>query len=228
MILVSGCSLAIDVHFEEPTSGFFLEQEAEPAPSVPTVLGAATTQSPRGELGHTRRFTVLQTGQMVGLRGSYGPFLSRQTVPLALALPDLTNSSLEPGLKPHLMDLSAHLVTREVRKDSPVLRVLFHTGQRAFTSKKKPAVCILLTATLGNRSVAGACSPGGREGTCLGQLTVPAGQDCSYLHSPFASLVPPHLALTNAPNYVFHKNLPILLCNCTVLIVCLKPFYTLL
>ena len=82
MILVSVCSLAIDVHFEE---------------------------------------------QLVGLRGSYGPFLSRQTVSLTLNLLDLTNSSLKPGLKPHLMDLSAHRApgkwgrTRQSSGSSPTL-----------------------------------------------------------------------------------------------------------
>ena len=148
-------------------------------PSVPSsVLGAATTRIPEFASTTTqeRPFTVLQNGHLVGLRAAYGPFLTRQTVPASLALPDLSgNSTVEPGLQPHLLDLSAHLVTREVRKDSPVLRVLFHTGQRGFSAKKKSSVCILLNAALGNRTVSGVCSPGGRDGTCLGELTIPAG-----------------------------------------------------
>ena len=177
---VSGCSQAIDVHFDDVASGFFLETEDDPAPQVPSVLGAAPPAPALGTPSEQRRsFTVLPRGHLVGLRASYGPFLSRQTVPAPLALPDLglpANSSAgAAGLQPHLLDLSAHLVTGEVRKDSPVLRVLFHTGQRGFATKKKSSVCILLTATLGNRSVSGVCSPGGREGTCLGELTVPAG-----------------------------------------------------
>ena len=37
-------------------------------------------------------------------------------MPLTLALPDLTNSSLEPGLRPHLIDLSADLALGGERK----------------------------------------------------------------------------------------------------------------
>ena len=177
VLFVPGCGAAVDIHFDDAASGFFLHTEDDPVPSVPSVLGAATTTPvPGSATTHERPFTVLQNGHLVGLRAAYGPFLSRQTVPASLALPDLSgNATVEPGLQPHLLDLSAHLVTREVRKDSPVLRVLFHTGQRGFSAKKKSSVCILLNAALGNRSVSGVCSPGGRDGTCLGELTIPAG-----------------------------------------------------
>ena len=165
----------MDVHFDDVSAGFFLETETDPGPS--SVLGPASTTSSPSHPGQTRAFTLLQTGHLTTIKASYGPFVSRQTVPRPHGVPDVatvTNASLDLGLQPHLLDLSAHLVTREVRKDSPVLRVLFHTGQRA-PAKKKNSVCILLTATLGNRSVSGVCSPGGREGTCLAELTVPAG-----------------------------------------------------
>jgi transmembrane protein 132 len=157
----------VEVRFEDPAAGFFLAREAE-GPGA-GVLGSEPAPAP-GPRADARAFTLLSAGPAT-LRASLGPFLARQTVAPPGGLP--SNASLGPGGRS--FDLSAHLVTREVRKDSPVLRVLFHTGQRGPASKKKGVVCILLTAALGNRSVSTACAPGGRDGSCLGQLTLPAG-----------------------------------------------------
>lgn len=94
-----------------------------------------------------------------------------------------------PGLitdfKPHQLDLSAHVVNTEVPKDNPVLRVLFHLGhhhQRNSHESGAGTICVLLTASvvgkpfIGNLSntISTTCSPDGREGTCLGQLTLPS------------------------------------------------------
>ena len=57
-----------------------------------------------------------------------------------------------------LSDLSAHIVTREVRKDRPVLRVLFHSSHRVFlNTNKKNNIIILVSAVLNNKTVEGEC-----------------------------------------------------------------------
>ena len=50
-----------------------------------------------------------------------------------------------------LSDISAHIVTTEVRKDRPVLRVLFHSSRRVFlNTNKKNNIIILVSAVLNN------------------------------------------------------------------------------
>ena len=88
------------------------------------------------------RFTVLKSARPVTLRAEYGPFMTRQTVPTQYFVPNLSSSKISSGnpskedttssgkahsdqqqsssvitdFKSHQMDLSAHLVTKEVIK----------------------------------------------------------------------------------------------------------------
>lgn len=183
-----GYCTGIDVHFEDAASGFFikeLESGGEESTKLGEGRGTSSTPTPL-EVQQESKFTVLRSSQLVNLKASYGPFLSRQSVPASHFIRDLavnTNSSnnvLQPDsvgdLKPHLLDLSAHIVTKEVRKDQPVLRVLFHSGQRGFRGQnKRNSVCIVLSAVLNNKTVEGVCSPSGKDGTCLGEITIPSG-----------------------------------------------------
>ena len=71
-----------------------------------------------------------------------------------------------------LSDLSAHLVTREVRKDKPVLRAVLHSSLR---TDPGPGLCLKVTAVLRNKTVEVECSPSSSQpGTCLAQLTLPS------------------------------------------------------
>jgi hypothetical protein len=145
-----------------------------------------------------RQFALLKSSQTVVLRAAYGPFLSSQTVTpsssrVALFAADYQSASLnnnggggfnnvsfsEPppptaadaaaAGSPYL-DLSAHLVTREVRKDQPVLRVVFHAGQSVRQHGAPPrkkvgggGMCIVLSAQLtANKTVEATCTPQGR------------------------------------------------------------------
>jgi hypothetical protein len=147
-----------------------------------------------------RQFALLKSSQTVVLRAAYGPFLSSQTVTpsssrVALFAADYQSASLnnnggggsnnvsfsEPppttadavaaaSGSPYL-DLSAHLVTREVRKDQPVLRVVFHAGQSVRQHGAPPrkkvgggggGMCIVLSAQLtSNKTVEATCTPQG-------------------------------------------------------------------
>ena len=83
------------------------------------------------------RFTVLKSARPVTLKAEYGPFMTRQTVPTQYFMPNLSGRALHSpkdgnvinkegfidsgstpsvitDFKPHQMDLSAHLVTKEV------------------------------------------------------------------------------------------------------------------
>ena len=66
-------------------------------------------------------------------------------------------------------DLSAHLVTREVRKDKPVLRVLLHSSGPA--GGDPGLLCARLSAVLANKTVSAQCELGP---SCLAQLTIPS------------------------------------------------------
>lgn len=93
----------------------------------------------------------------------------------------------------HHLDMSAHIVRNEVPRDSPVLRVLFHTGtdpggrRQILLARHHQRVCIVLHATMGTNSpLHAACSPDGEDGVCLAQvgkqtIFIHVSKLCSYL-----------------------------------------------
>ncbi|KAG6450078.1 hypothetical protein O3G_MSEX006376 [Manduca sexta] len=182
LLLLTGTVLAVEVHFENKDSGFFLKHTPRwnGAGPPPEPMGTALP----GALLSLDRFTVLQGSAPASVRATYGPFSTKQTVPARYAVPD----PLEPPKRnatlmelqeatAHRLDVSAHLVFRELPRDAPVLRVLFHTGgeggaRRAATRPRR--VCITLHASLGSKSLMATCGPEGEEGACLAELTVPA------------------------------------------------------
>ncbi|XP_013182085.1 PREDICTED: transmembrane protein 132B [Papilio xuthus] len=182
LVLLTGVTLAVEVHFENKDSGFFLKHTARwsGAGPPPEPVGTALP----GALLSLDRFTVLQGSAPASVRATYGPFSTKQTVPARYAVPD----PLEPPKRnatlvelqdatAHRLDVSAHLVFRELPRDAPVLRVLFHTGgeggtRRAATRPRR--VCITLHASLGSKTLTASCGPEGEEGACLAELTVPA------------------------------------------------------
>ncbi|CAH2990789.1 unnamed protein product [Chilo suppressalis] len=182
LLLLTGTVLSVEVHFENKDSGFFLKHTARwnGAGPPPEPMGTALP----GALLSLDRFTVLQGSAPASVRATYGPFSTKQTVPARYAVPD----PLEPPRRnatllelqeatAHRLDVSAHLVFRELPRDAPVLRVLFHTGgeggaRRAAARPRR--VCITLHASLGSRTLTATCGPEGEEGACLSELTIPA------------------------------------------------------
>ena len=146
-----------EIHFEQKDGGFFIRtatsnngasSSISSAETSSTVDGGASSSSADWESDRTgdpitlttEHFTVLPSSQPVSIRVNYGPFSTKQTVPVRLLVPDPLDSTLpngtsannaEPEMIPPL-DLSAHIVTPTVPKDTPILRVLFHAGQTAF------------------------------------------------------------------------------------------------
>ncbi|XP_052737744.1 transmembrane protein 132E [Bicyclus anynana] len=182
LLLLTGVVFAVEVHFENKDSGFFLKHTARwnGAGPPPEPMGTALP----GALLSLDRFTVLQGSAPASVRATYGPFSTKQTVPARYAVPDpleppRRNASLVElqDATAHRLDVSAHLVFRELPKDAPVLRVLFHTGgeggaRRAAARPRR--VCITLHASIGIKTLTATCGPEGEEGACLAELTVPA------------------------------------------------------
>merc|ERR1712223_698790 len=209
--------------------------------SVPTSSGYGwprRTSPVLGDILRSESFTVVQSSQPVTVRAEYGPFETSQMVPTQYLVPDLMlaeqdETEQEPGkpghgekqkqqqsqprlalitdFEPHQLDLSAHLVTNEVPKDNPVLRVLFHTTNY-HNIGHNAQICIVLTASMeanngngrnkknikttllkdkrpGPKTTSSAFKRGQKrmsvsqvcafrrevkDGTCLGQLTLPS------------------------------------------------------
>lgn len=189
---VLGVAGTVEVHFENKDGGFFLKHTPRQQYSAIADLagfGYKDVPSPSnvGDDGSTilstDRFTVFQTSQPMSVRATYGPFSTKQTVPARYIVPDpipLNASSLLLDLElsgGHHLDMSAHIVRSEIPRDSPVLRVLFHTGADPGGRRmpRHQQVCIMLHASLGERPIlTAACSPDGEDGVCLAEVTIPA------------------------------------------------------
>ncbi|XP_021693805.1 transmembrane protein 132B isoform X1 [Aedes aegypti] len=183
LLLIIGTAYAVEVHFETPDSGFFLKH----SPRQSSV--AANTN--KGRLGSDSvlsidRFTVVQTSQPVSIRASYGPFSTKQTVPARYIVPDVLESSSDStqNTTAALMDLqqsnlhldiSAHLVKNSIPRDSPVLRVLFHAGADPGGHLQRQKICVLLHASIGNKTpLKGRCMPEGEDGVCVAEVVIPS------------------------------------------------------
>lgn len=132
------------------------------------------------------RFTVFQNSQPLSVRATYGPFSTKQSVPARFIVPDpipfnassasLQELEISAG---HHLDMSAHIVRPDIPRDSPVLRVVFHTGADPLSRKllrtRHQKVCVVLHVSLGDYlPLTAACSPDSDEGFCLAQVTIPA------------------------------------------------------
>uniref|UniRef100_A0A1B6D587 Transmembrane protein 132E n=2 Tax=Clastoptera arizonana TaxID=38151 RepID=A0A1B6D587_9HEMI len=188
-VVLLGVAGTVEVHFENKDGGFFLKHtprqqysavaDVSGTKEVPSVTNMAEDGS---TILSIDRFTVFQTSQPMSVRATYGPFSTKQTVPARYIVPDpipLNASSLLMDLElsgGHHLDMSAHLVRQEVPRDSPVLRVLFHTGAEPGGRRlPRHQVCIMLHASFGERPVlSSTCSPDGEDGVCLAEITIPA------------------------------------------------------
>lgn len=141
----------LEIHFEHRDGGFFIRPPSRGSNSSPSGQPTSTAsfsaeqrseypeaedtiQGTDGSGTKTSHFTLLPSSQPVSIRVTYGPFSTKQTVPVRLLVPDPIEADFSNGttMSDTPLDLSAHLVTPTVPKDTPILRVLFHAGQTAF------------------------------------------------------------------------------------------------
>ncbi|XP_055623186.1 transmembrane protein 132C isoform X2 [Toxorhynchites rutilus septentrionalis] len=183
LLLIIGTAFAVEVHFETPDSGFFLKH----SPRQSSVSSSSSKGRPSiDSVLSIDRFTVVQTSQPVSIRASYGPFSTKQTVPARYIVPDVLESSSDStqNTTAALMDLqqsnlhldiSAHLVKNSIPRDSPVLRVLFHAGADPGGHLQRQKICVLLHASIGNKTpLKGRCMPEGEDGVCVAEVVIPA------------------------------------------------------
>jgi transmembrane protein 132 len=188
-------SLAVEVHFEAPDSGFFLKHQLKQSVSdVATSQSRGGVKSSQDTILSVDKFTVVQTMQPVSIRASYGPFSTKQTVPARYIVPDIaetttdsshpavtttqnaTQALLELQQQSNLhLDISAHLVRNTIPRDSPVLRVLFHAGADPGGHLQRQKICVLLHVSMGNFApLKGRCIPEGEDGVCVAEVVVPS------------------------------------------------------
>ena len=194
--------MALDLHLEGADAGFFFQQSLgssqQPLLKFPTHSPSnASSTEPRPLL--RERLAVLGPSAQPGrILVTYGPFEAKQSLPtkyLTLPLENATEGGLEQTT---LMDITAHVVNSELRRESPVLRVLFHSGRHFHSPGSQedqdqdkvggPAedwedepngrlmeTCIALRVhnPNGGGPLTGTCAPQGLDGVCLASLTLP-------------------------------------------------------
>ncbi|XP_022254425.1 transmembrane protein 132C-like [Limulus polyphemus] len=175
----------VDVTLESRDAGFFLK----PGHLVDSGLQSGMTSK-------SERFTLIHPSSTVTVRAYYGPFSVKQTVMPALIIPAVNenwNSSQEDlggesERTPLLAvpssgdtDIIAHIVTHEVHRDQPVLRVLFHSSRVSDPKTRqdshnihKGTLCVALYVSYQEKRLMAVCSPtANRDGVCLGEVVLP-------------------------------------------------------
>ncbi|GAB6030301.1 hypothetical protein CHUAL_005975 [Chamberlinius hualienensis] len=162
---------AVEFSFEDKYSGFFLKNGQD-----------SVVQPESGTVVRRDQFYVLQPSRSTMIRVGYGPFTAKQTVPFPSSLP-LTSFNQSLDLYSHwptTTDVTAYLVSKEIVRDRPVLRVIFHFTQNGRESTTGSSaqnyqnLCVLLIAINheGQRKMA-ACNPLSQNSTCLAELIIP-------------------------------------------------------
>ncbi|XP_022245421.1 transmembrane protein 132E-like isoform X1 [Limulus polyphemus] len=179
--VLTGSHAIVEVTLESRDSGFFLK----PGHLVDHGQQGGTTSK-------SEKFTLVHPSSPVTVRAFYGPFSVKQTliVPSASENRNSSQENLEDETEriPPLAvpsggdtDVIAHIVTHEVRRDQPVLRVLFHSSRASdpktrqnFHDSHKGALCVALYVSYQEERVMAVCNPmSSRDGVCLGEVLLP-------------------------------------------------------
>lgn len=182
-----GLVSSVDVSLDHRDAGFFLRFPP-----------SSESRNPSLDSSTSEKFTLLYPSSSVTVRASYGPFSVKQTVLPALLTPSsstfttnitddadqwepsgvLTSGSQSPISTD--LEISAHLVTHEIQRDRPVLRVLFHSNRVADPKphqhvEDKGAYCVALYVHYRSEHLMSVCSlSASRDGVCLGEVVLPA------------------------------------------------------
>lgn len=199
--------LAADIQFENAELGFFFQQSLGSSPqqlpkfpSVHSYLNSTTPAGPDSKVVLRERLTVPHPQLPGRIQVTYGPFEAKQTLPGQFVIPIINfpqdNYSLPFDNTDHAsMDITAHIVSTDLRRENPILRVLFHSGKHFHSpisddhggDKRSgeeawdddPAeplqTCIALRVHNPNGGVplVSTCAPQGLDGVCLASATIP-------------------------------------------------------
>lgn len=230
--LLAGACLALDLHLEGADAGFFFQQSLgssqQPLLKFPTHSYSSNVSTAEPPPLLRERLAVLGPSAQPGrILVTYGPFEAKQSLPtkyLSLLLENATENGAEEAT---LMDITAHVVNSELRRESPVLRVLFHSGRHFHSpgqiveedadrsagpvapeewedepNGRLMETCIALRVhnPNGGTPLTGTCVPQGLDGVCLAYLTLPFDWWASSPISPtFPSLNAGILGLQQHP-----------------------------
>lgn len=195
--LATGTPSALDLHLDGTNAGFFFQQSL--GSSQQPLLKSPAQPQPNGTEHRPllrERLAVLGPSAHPGrVLVSYGPFEAKQSLPSRYLAVPVADNTTDPASQEQSMDISAHVVSSELRRESPVLRVLFHSG-RHFHSADHPEdeadrasedwedpesgsrlmeTCIALRVhnPNGGGYLTSTCSPKGLDGVCLASVTLP-------------------------------------------------------
>ncbi|XP_076330316.1 transmembrane protein 132E-like isoform X2 [Tachypleus tridentatus] len=179
--VLTGSHAIVEVTLESRDSGFFLK----PGDLVEHGQQDGTTSK-------SEKFTLVHPSSPVTVRAYYGPFSVKQTLIVPSASKNWNSSQENLGGETERIpplavpsggdtDVIAHVVTHEVCRDQPVLRVLFHSSRASdpktrqnFHNSHKEALCVALYVSYQEERVTAACSPmSSRDGVCLGEVLLP-------------------------------------------------------
>lgn len=142
--MLSGVSQAVDLHLEGQADSIFFFQQSFGSSQQPLLKfpplhspsnGNISSNAPESRpLLRERLALISQAAQQGRIRVTYGPFEAKQSLPtkfLSLTALDNSTGSSPMDMQATLMDISAHVVNGDqgLRRESPVLRVLFHSGR---------------------------------------------------------------------------------------------------
>lgn len=118
------------------------------------------------------RFTIVEPWQPSIVTAQFGPLFAHQIIPTGYPSQNLSYAD-QNGI----YQISAHVVKSKIRKDSPVVRVLFHTSHTPVVKdnrlKNYEKLCISLVIVHEGERHSTACVPAGRDDVCLAEVTLP-------------------------------------------------------
>ena len=131
-----------------------------------------------------RPFVVTRpTGPMM-VKAKYGPFTAKEKLPLSLLQASLGNhSSILSNFATKQVDISAHLVSRTITPERPVVSVLFHasplphTEENKIKSARSPVDekrwCVQMHVQHDHEELTSVCVISATENVCVAELTLP-------------------------------------------------------
>ena len=156
---------------DKPDAGFFLK---------PMFRGQEVFSLDSQE----RPFVVTRPTGPVTVKAKYGPFTAKEELPLSLLQASLGNhSGILSNFATRDVDISAHLVSRTITPERPVISVLFHASplshseENKIRSAKSHVVerqwCVQMHVQRDHEELTSVCVISAAENVCVAELTIP-------------------------------------------------------
>lgn len=163
----------MDLSLDPIESGYFLKPLFGEADSFPPTLRRS-------------HLVITQPKGSVTVKGSYGPFTVGETLSPAMLQDSLGNhSTMFSNMVLKNMELSAHVVSRSITQQRPLLQVLFHASQVRSEKKAKNAKsdtdtnpktkwCLQMHVDKDGVELTSVCVLSGEDNVCIAEITLPS------------------------------------------------------